>query len=302
MRKAKQVALAVLVLGLLFGLHAWAGASTSAEHEPAEATAHGGGHAGACQDHWNLAQALIPSLRTELCGSLGQTLMGDTVNRGMHVVMGLIVFVLSILMGLAARRAMSRTDEEVVVPRRFGAFAFFDLIVEALLAVMEPQMGTKKARFFLPLIASLATFILISNLLGSIPGLLPPTDNLNTTLALGLVVFVVTHIYGVREHGIAYFKHFLGPIIKWYALPLMLLMLVIEIISHIVRPLSLGIRLMGNMFGDHAVLGIFLAFGIPLIPMPIQILGLVVAIVQTVVFCLLSIVYIALAVEHAEEH
>jgi F-type H+-transporting ATPase subunit a len=115
------------------------------------------------------------------------------------------------------------------------------------------------------------------------------------------VVFVATHIFGIRAHGIAYFKHFLGPIIKWYALPLMLLMLVIETISHLVRPLSLAIRLMGNIMGDHKVLGIFLSFGVLLVPLPVMALGLLVSVVQTLVFCLLSMVYIALAVEESEE-
>ena len=111
---------------------------------------------------------------------------------------------------------------------------------------------------------------------------------------MAIVVFMVTHIYGVREHGfVAYFAHFCGPVRNIFALPLMLLMFVIEIVSHLARPLSLAVRLMGNMVADHKVLGIFL---------PVMVLGLLVAVVQTLVFCLLSIVYIALAVEHAEEH
>ena len=163
-------------------------------------------------------------------------------------------------------------------------------------------MGEAAAKRYFPLIGALAVFIFFSNVLGMIPGFLPPTDVLDTTLALGLVVFVSTHYLGVKEHGLSYFKHFLGPIVAWYALPLMILMLLIETISHMVRPLSLGIRLMGNIMGDHKVLGIFLGFGVLFLPLPIMVLGSIVAVVQTMVFCLLSMVYIALAIEHAEEH
>ena len=159
-------------------------------------------------------------------------------------------------------------------------------------------MGREAAVRYFPLIGAVALFILLSNLLGLIPGLVAPTDTLNTTFALGLCIFLATHYYGVRAHGFGYFKEFLGPVIKWYALPIMLLMLVIEIISHFVRPASLGIRLMGNIMGDHSVLLVFLGFGVLFVPLPVMVLGLIVAVVQTLVFSLLSIVYISLAIDH----
>ena len=141
-------------------------------------------------------------------------------------------------------------------------------------------------------------FILIANFLALIPGFLPPTDSLRTTLALGLVAFVAYNWWGIKTHGFAaYFKHFLGPVwwLSWLILP-------IELISHFVRPASLALRLMGNMYGDHQVLGQFLAFGLLLIPLPVMALGLMVVVVQTLVFTLLTIVYIALAVEEHEHH
>lgn len=122
------------------------------------------------------------------------------------------------------------------------------------------------------------------------------------TLALGGVIFVTTHIFGVKEHGIAYFKHFLGPIIKWYALPLMLLFVLVELISHLVRPMSLAMRLMANMFADHAVLGVFIALQAWIVPIPVLMLGSLVVVVQTLVFCILSTVYISMAIEHSEDH
>src|SRR6185369_15197563 len=103
----------------------------------------------------------------------------------------------------------------------------------------------------------------------------------------------LTHYYGVKENGLAYFKHFLGPVL-WLA-PLFL---IIELISHIARPLSLTLRLMGNMFADHKVVSAFFLLVPLLVPVPFLILGVLVCIIQTMVFCLLSMVYIQGAVAH----
>ena len=96
------------------------------------------------------------------------------------------------------------------------------------------------------------TFILFANLIGLVPGFTAPTGNIGTTFGLGIVSFVAYNYYGFREHGVSYLKHFAGPVI-WLA-PLMA---VVEVLSHVFRPVSLAIRLFGNMFADHLVLGIF---------------------------------------------
>jgi len=256
-------------------------------------------------EHWNVFVQFLPGLTHNVHHAVAGSktwIAGEEVGRVSHMFMAIVVALLAVGAGIAVRSKLRKPDSLLVPEGRLTIFTFLELIVEAVLSLMEGLMGEKAARRYFPLIGALAIFILLSNLLGMIPGLVPPTDTLNTTLALGLVVFSATHFFGVREHGISYFKHFMGPIIKWYALPLMLLMLVIEAISHFVRPCSLAVRLMGNIMGDHKVLFIFLGFGILLIPLPIMALGLVVAVVQTLVFCLLSIVYIALAVEHSEGH
>ncbi|MBZ0116518.1 MAG: F0F1 ATP synthase subunit A [Sandaracinaceae bacterium] len=213
-----------------------------------------------------------------------------------------LVFVL--LAGLAFYVSSKIKDrQKALVPSdTLDAQNVFEVIVGATYGLMKDIMGDKPARFFLPLIGTCAFFILFSNALGLIPGFLPPTSSLSVTLACGLVIFVVTHIFGVKEHGLAYFKHFFGPIIKWYALPLMLLMFVVELISHFVRPLSLGIRLMANMFADHAVVGVFVALVPFVVPVPVLLLGTLVVVVQALVFCILSTVYISMAIEHGEEH
>lgn len=214
---------------------------------------------------------------------------------------GVVFTVLSVVAGLGYLK-LKDTRGSVIPDEKLTVRTFLELLVGATYGLMKDVMGPKAARYFLPLIGTCALFILLSNLLGLVPGFLPPTASLSVTLALGLIIFMTTHIYGVREHGIAYFKHFLGPIIKWYALPLMLLFVVVELISHLVRPMSLGVRLMANMFADHAVLGVFLALIAWFVPVPVLFLGSLVCVVQALVFCILSTVYIGMAIEHSDDH
>ena len=197
-----------------------------------------------------------------------------------------------------------------------------EIILGGVMNLMEGIMGKENAERFLPLLGSLALFILFSNLLGLIPGFLPPTDNLNTTIACAVTVFVMTHVVGFQSNGIAYLAHFTGPAWGMFIAPidttsnltlavgfgrklgaflLGCLMVFVEIISHLIRPLSLSLRLMGNMVGDHKVLTIFLLLVPLFVPIPFYLLGLLVSVVQTVVFCLLSMVYISLSLEHEEE-
>jgi F-type H+-transporting ATPase subunit a len=168
-------------------------------------------------------------------------------------------------------------------------------MVEALSGLINTNMGARGKEFTL-LIGTLALFILFSNLSGLVPGFLPPTDNVNTTFACSLTVFFMTHYYGVREHGIKYLKQFMGPLL-WLA-PIMI---PIELIGHLARPLSLGLRLFGNIFGDHMVTAMAISALPFLLPVPAMILGLFVALVQTFVFMLLSMAYFSGAISH-EEH
>jgi F-type H+-transporting ATPase subunit a len=177
-----------------------------------------------------------------------------------------------------------------------------EMVVQAVLGLMQEIIGHDSEKY-LPLIGTLAFVILFNNLLGLIPGFYTATDNWNTTLAFALTVIVMYHYYGIKTQGaLKYLDHFLGPLegkIKWIMAPLML---PIELISHIARLFSLSLRLFGNMFGDHKVFAVFMGLTVlPLLyPLPFLALGLLVAIVQTLVFCLLTMVYIGLAT--AKEH
>jgi F-type H+-transporting ATPase subunit a len=198
----------------------------------------------------------------------------------------------------AFSRAVSGGGRDAIVPpATFNLRNLFELFTDAIVSVATGVMGEKNARRFLPLIGTFAVFIFFSNILALIPGFIPPTSTVKTNLALALVVFVMTHVYGLKDNGLAYFKHFLGPIL-WLA-PLML---VIEIISHIARPVSLTMRLVGNIAADHKVVAAFFALVPLLVPVPFLLLGVLVCIIQTMVFCILAMVYIQGAVAHEHEH
>jgi F-type H+-transporting ATPase subunit a len=171
---------------------------------------------------------------------------------------------------------------------------FFEVLVDGLESFMVEITGPE-GRFFFPYIATVFLFILISNLIGLIPGFNSPTANLNTTLALALCSFVYTHVIGIKFHGAKYIKHFLGPV--WWLAPLMF---PIELIGHVARIMSLSVRLFGNIFGKEMVLTIlFTLAGLYLAPLPILFLGILVSFIQALVFMLLSIMYFVGSMEHA---
>jgi F-type H+-transporting ATPase subunit a len=224
----------------------------------------------------------------------------------------LVMAILGTLVFLVSRK-LRNPDLDIVPSRRFGLLTFFEVTYEAIVNLSEEMLGHHAPKF-LYLIGALGYYILFSNLLGVIPGFAPPTDNINTTAACALVVFFATHIYGFKVHGFSYVKHFAGPS-PWLA-PLMI---PIEIIGHLARPLSLSLRLFGNMFGDHTVLAVtvmlvtgltkfllssnvllwvFTPFSV-IIPIVVIVLGIFVAVVQSLVFCLLTMSYLSGAVSDA---
>jgi len=168
-----------------------------------------------------------------------------------------------------------------------------ETIMDAFRNLLLDTMGESGKNFF-PLVATIGLFIFISNLLSLFPGFEAPTANLNTNLAMALIVFFLTHIMGVKVHGWKYLKQFVGPN-PWMA-PLMV---PLEIISHFVRPVSLTFRLFGNIEGGHIVLGVLILLVPFLVPLPIMALKLLICFIQTLVFMLLSMVYISSAMQEA---
>ncbi len=211
-----------------------------------------------------------------------------------HVMFGLLAALIVLYGALQFRAAVAGKGEAgLVPPPKFNFRNFFELICDTVMSLMIGVMGEKNAKKFFPFIASLAFFIFFCNIMALFPGLGVPTTTLKTNLALAGLVFLLTHYYGFKEHGIRYLKQFMGPL-----LPLAPLMIIIEFISHLVRPASLSIRLMGNMAGDHKVVFSFFVLCPLLVPVPFLFLGLLVCVIQTLVFILLSMVYFSMAVSH----
>ena len=213
-----------------------------------------------------------------------------------HVLITMLVVLFTIWGALAFVKGLKTPDRGIVPPRTMNLRNFFEYLAESLYGFVEGAMGEANAARFYPMIGTLFLFILFNNLFALIPGFSAPTDTLKTNAGIALFVFLATHYFGVREHGLAYFKHFLGP-----SPVLIPLMLPIELVSHIARPISLMVRLMGNMMADHKVVMSFFALVPILVPLPFMLLGLLVCLIQAVVFCTLAMVYIGMAIEH-EEH
>ncbi len=200
-----------------------------------------------------------------------------------HVTYAWFIMILLIVLSFAATRRLE------VYPGKLQNF--MEVIVDGIRGLVTENMGERGMSFF-PLMATITLFVLVSNLLGLLPGFDSPTANLNTNLAMALIVFALTHIMGVKIHGVKYIKQFLGPI--WWMIPLML---PIELISHLFRPLTLSVRLFGNMIGGHILLGVVLLLVPFLIPIPVFALKLLICFIQTLVFVMLSMIYIVLAME-----
>jgi len=212
-----------------------------------------------------------------------------------HVFTTAIVVLLLTYAALRFRSAVTTGGQSAIVPPpRLDLRHFFELFCDSVYGLVAESLGEKNGRKFFPFIGALALFIFFHNLIGLVPGFSPPTDTMKTNAALAILVFVLTHIYGVKEHGlVGYLKHFMGP--SPVLAPLIFL---IEIISHVARPVSLTLRLMGNMMADHKVVFAFTTLVPVIIPLPFYLLGILVCFVQTLVFCLLTLVYIGSAMEH----
>jgi F-type H+-transporting ATPase subunit a len=165
-------------------------------------------------------------------------------------------------------------------------------IAEGIVATLEAAVDAivpERGRQILPFIATLWIFLTVANLTGLIPGLHSPTRDLSTTSALAILVFLASHWYGIRSHGLKnYLKHYLTP---------SPILLPFHIISEITRTIALAVRLFGNIFSlEMAALLILLVAGF-LVPIPILMLHIIEALVQAYIFGMLALIYIAGAIQ-----
>lgn len=215
-----------------------------------------------------------------------------------------LVIILFMLIMVMVRKHLRNPKSKIVT--------LMEMAVEYIEDQCVSLMG-KEGKAYVPFFCTLFTFLLVANMLGLIPWLKSPTASLHVNLGLAVVIFFATHIFGIKKKGFGYFKHFIEP---WYAAPIML---PIHVVDEFVKPITLTVRLAINMFSKEILLG---AFGfmftmlvsasstgekiMMVLPFTIRagiiLLGVVIGAVQALVFTLLSIVYIAMAIEHHEDH
>lgn len=212
---------------------------------------------------------------------------------GMYVVTTWGVMAILILLAVLSTRKMQKIPS--------GIQNVVEFLVEGLYSFFEEMLGPERIRKYFPLLMTFFLFILMSNYIGLLPGVgeegadkgglglfIPPTASLSVTAALAVIVFLSTHVFGIMTHGLRYFKHFLTPM-SW--------MLPLNIIEEVVRPVSLAMRLYGNIFGHELVVGSLLLLVPYFVPVPIQLLGVLTGAIQAFVFTLLATTYIQGATE-----
>lgn len=214
----------------------------------------------------------------------------------------LFAFAVLVMVGLVVFAVISTRRLQLVPQTRLQAFVEF--LVSSLNNFVIETIGPDGQKYT-PFIGTIFVYILVMNLVGLIPGFKSPTSNLSLIIPLALIVFVMYNYYGIRQQGLGkYIRHLIGEPL-WLA-PLMF---PIHLISEIARPVSLSIRLFGNIFGEETLLVVLAGLTYVIIPyfvaiptqFPVMLLAVLTAFVQAMVFTILTTIYISLAVAHSEE-
>lgn len=171
--------------------------------------------------------------------------------------------------------------------------ALLEIVYEALESVVKLAAGEKHVKELMPALSTIFIFLFTSNMLGVIPGLKSPTGFLVNCFGMALITFFLTFYYGIKAHGFGYIKHFTGNV--WWMAPIMFPIHVIGELSH---PISLTLRLFGNIWGEDVVIIVLTAVLCPLIlPLPMLLMSLFTSLLQALVFTILSGIYLSSALE-----
>jgi F-type H+-transporting ATPase subunit a len=246
--------------------------------------------------------AMFPALGENM-SHFGHSLTGKAVGpkSAEPLLASVVIMVLLLLLAFYVRPQVKAHDKSVIPETKLTARTFMEVWIGYWYGLMRDMMGPKRAKRYFPLVGSLSLFIVVSNFIGLIPGFTPPTSNLNITMGCAVIVFVMFNYYGFKEQGLGYVKHLFGPWLGPLGIPINLLLFVIELFSTCIRPLTLALRLMLNMAVDHLLVTIAMTIFVLFVPIPVLVLSTLVCIVQVLVFCILTSIYITLATEH-EEH
>jgi F-type H+-transporting ATPase subunit a len=210
-----------------------------------------------------------------------------------HIVWAIALMIICIAGVLLLRGRLS-------VDRPSKGQQLLEVAIEQIRGLLDQVIGPYGRRY-LPVVGSFGLFILVGNLMGQIPGLGAPTENINVTGALGVTSFLYYIGTGFRQQGLKYLKHFTGGLTGAMLIAIGWLIFLVEIISNTVRPVTLSVRLFVNMFADHEVGSVFMTMTPYLVPIFTIVLGVFVSFVQTFIFIMLSMVYLSETVPH-EEH
>lgn len=238
---------------------------------------------------------LIDALRDDkLFGFLG---VDSPTNLFVHACLASgIVLTLAVLARLALGRAIARPGiEKHFADEKLTSRNFFELFVTAVMSLMTDLMPKRDARLFFPLVSALFLYIYTNNMLAIVPGLSPATDNVNTNVGMALVVFLVFMFVGVSRDPVGFFKHMWGPLFVTG-----FLIFPVELLGLFLRPVSLSLRLTGNMFGDHTAFSVISHLAPPIVPAAMLGLAMFVSFMQAFVFSLLTAVYISMSLPHAD--
>lgn len=199
-----------------------------------------------------------------------------------------------ILVAIAfAVRGKFLSEKGVEPEEKLSLSTFVEVFFEYFYGLAKDVMDAERAKKYFPIIAASASFVFIANVMALLPGMPVATSHLSITAGTALVVFVAFNIYGLAANGMGYILHLAGP--AWYLAPLIF---PLEVVGLIVRPITLAVRLMMNMAVDHLILGVIMGIAACLLPLPLMFLGCIVVVVQTLVFTLLTTIYIGLSTEH----
>ena len=251
--------------------------------------------------------AMFPALGENM-HNFGETFLGHKkvdAHGAEPIVASIFVVLVISFLAWRAKAAVADYEKSVIPDEKLTLRTFFEIFIGYFYNMMKDMMGPTRAKKYFPVVGTAACFVFFSNVLGMIPGFLPPTASWNITAGCALVVLVTFTYYGLKAQGMGFITHLAGPWMGPLFLPINILIFAIEFIStFVIRPVTLSIRLMLNIAVDHLLLSILLGIFTLFLPIPIMILGTLVAVVQVLVFCLLTSIYISLATEthHGDDH
>jgi F-type H+-transporting ATPase subunit a len=218
----------------------------------------------------------------------------------------LLAIGLLLLAGTLIRRQIAAAGGGVVPDEGVTLRNVVEVLIEGLANLARDVLGDEWRRYF-PLVGTIFLFVLLSNVMGLVPGFGGATSDVNTTTAWAFISFCAYNYVGIRKHGWWYVNQFLGPSFfnlklfgkTFHVRPLFFFFFPLEIFLHLARILTLSVRLLANMFADHTVVAVWITLVPIAIPAVFMALGLLVAILQAFVFSLLTMIYIGLALEDA---